>query len=117
MKSVKVREYKSKRKVKKVKVPVEMSEFYLEMKQESKKYKPPFPRYYYWENVGSPYGIRQMGRDEGYSSIKELMKEEKFSFEQMKKGLAPFQIWILEARPIYYFESTVKKIKKYHGKE
>lgn len=69
--------------------------------RDSLKYKPQFPVYYLWENVGRPYGIRQTGRMEGYSSLRELMEslELKSSLKRMKEKGWPTEIWILKAVP------------------
>lgn len=73
----------------------------------AKKLVPPFPRYYFWENVGKSYGIRQMGRTDGYNSVEELKNDQKFSFDELKISASPAQIWILKAVPVQKFEATI----------
>jgi hypothetical protein len=73
----------------------------------AKRLVPPFPRYYFWENVGKSYGIRQMGRTDGYDSIEELKREQKWSFDEIKLSGSPAQIWILKAVPVQKFEATL----------
>jgi len=82
-------------------------EYSIDSFEYAKKLIPPFPRYYYWENVGKSYGIRQMGQTDGYDTIGALKRDQEYSFNELKISANPAQIWILKATPIQKIEASL----------
>jgi len=53
-----------------------------------------FTKYYFWEDVPS-YGVRQMGRTDGYNTVEELKKEQALSIAYNKSN--GHKCWIAKA--------------------